>query len=77
VKVEMKYDPPGGKLGDTLAWLVGAPPEVEIREDLRRFKRIMETGEFSTTRGQPSGRGRDEFELTAPMVIDDRLAWGR
>jgi uncharacterized membrane protein len=78
VKVEMKYDPPGGKAGATLAWLLGDSPAAEVREDLRRFKRLLETGEIPTTRGQPSGRpwGRDEWQQTGPMVLDDRFAWG-
>jgi uncharacterized membrane protein len=76
VKVELKYDVPGGKAAVTLARLLGDAPEVEVREDLRRFKRILETGEVPTTRGQPSGRGRDEWDQTAPMVLDDRFAWG-
>jgi uncharacterized membrane protein len=76
VKVEMKYDPPGGKAGAALAWLLGDAPEVEVREDLRRFKRLLETGEIPTTEGQPSGRGRDEWQQTGPMVLDDRFAQG-
>jgi uncharacterized membrane protein len=27
----------------------------EVREDLRRFKELMETGEVATTDGQPHG----------------------
>jgi uncharacterized membrane protein len=76
VKVEIRYDPPGGKAGATVAWLLGADPEGEVREDLRRFKRLLETGEIPTTLGQPSGRGRDEWQQTGPRVLDDRLAWG-
>jgi uncharacterized membrane protein len=30
--------------------------QAELREDLRRFKRLAETGEIPTTREQPSGR---------------------
>jgi uncharacterized membrane protein len=28
---------------------------MQIQEDLRRFKRLVETGEFPTTQGQPRG----------------------
>ena len=31
-------------------------PEQQIREDLRRFKALIEAGELPTTEGQPSGR---------------------
>lgn len=44
VKVVLKYDPPGGRLGIALARLLGESPSTQIRDDLRRFKQIMETG---------------------------------
>jgi len=56
VKVLLRYDPPGGKLGAAFAKLFGEEPNQQIREDLRRFKRLMETGEIPTTEGQSSGR---------------------
>jgi uncharacterized membrane protein len=55
VRVRLQYDPPGGKLGSTIAWMFGQEPSQTIREDLRRFKRLMETGEIPTTEGQPRG----------------------
>jgi len=57
VRVSLKYDPPGGKLGSLVARLFGENPEQQIDEDLHRFKQLMETGETATTEGQPSGRG--------------------
>ena len=39
----------------TIAWLLGEDPSQTIREDLRRFKALMETGEVPTTKGQPRG----------------------
>lgn len=56
VKVELRYEPPAGKLGAALAWLTGEEPSVQVREDLRRFKQLMETGEIPTIEGQPAGR---------------------
>jgi uncharacterized membrane protein len=56
VRVELKYDPPAGKLGTAIARLIGKSPDAQIRADMRRFKRIMETGELPTTQGQPHGR---------------------
>ena len=56
VRVRMQYNPPGGKLGSAVAWLFGQEPSQTIREDLRRFKQLMETGELPTTKGQPRGR---------------------
>ncbi len=56
VRVRLQYDPPAGKAGSTIAWLLGHDPAAVIREDLRRFKQLMETGEVPTTKGQPRGR---------------------
>jgi len=56
VKVTLKYDPPGGKLGSWIAWLFGEEPNMQIAEDLRRFKALAE-GETPASR-QESMAGR-------------------
>jgi len=56
VRVEMRYRPPAGRVGATVARLLGEGPEWRIKDDLRRFKQIMEAGEIITTEGQPAGR---------------------
>jgi len=56
VTVHLQYNPPGGRLGAAVAKLFGEEPNQTIREDLRRFKQLMEAGEIPTTTGQPSGR---------------------
>ena len=56
VRVRLQYDPPEGKLGATVAWLLGQEPSQTIREDLRRFKQLMEAGEIPTIQGQPRGK---------------------
>ena len=55
VTVHLQYSPPGGKIGAAVARLLGRDAATEIREDLRRFKRMIETGEVATTKGQPRG----------------------
>ena len=55
VHVRMQYDPPAGKMGVAIAWLFGEDASHTIRDDLRRFKALMETGEVPTTKGQPRG----------------------
>ena len=69
VRVKMQYDPPAGKLGATVAWLVGDDPQRQIAEDLRRFKQLLEGGEVSTNeyRVTPSGqRMRDGVDSARP-----------
>jgi uncharacterized membrane protein len=55
VRLELKYDPPGGKAGATIAKLFGTNFEAETVEGLRRLKQLFETGEIATTAGQPHG----------------------
>jgi uncharacterized membrane protein len=55
VKVVLRYDPPGGVLGAAVAKLFGEEPSMQVREDLRRLKQILEAGELATTAGQPWG----------------------
>lgn len=58
VRVNLQYNPPAGKLGAAIAWVFGEEPSIQIREDLRRFKQLIETGEIPTTQGQPAGARR-------------------
>ena len=58
VRVHLQYNPPGGRLGAAVARLFGEEPNQTVREDLRRFKALMETGEIPTIDGQSSGRRR-------------------
>ena len=45
VRVTLDYSPPGGELGATVARLFGEEPAQQLREDLRRFKQVVELGE--------------------------------
>ena len=54
VRLRMQYDPPAGKVGAAIAWLLGHEPSQSVREGLRRFKQLMETGEIASN--APSGR---------------------
>lgn len=56
IHVSLTYRPPGGTLGAAVARLLGEDPGVQIGEDLRRLKRLLEVGAEPTTEGQPSAR---------------------
>jgi uncharacterized membrane protein len=47
VSATIVYDPPGGDLGKLIAKLFQKEPKVQARQDLRRFKQLLETGEVS------------------------------
>ncbi|HMV86669.1 MAG TPA: SRPBCC family protein [Blastocatellia bacterium] len=56
VKVQLQYRPPAGVIGAAVAKLFGEDPEWQVKDDLRRFKQLMETGDIITTEGQSAGR---------------------
>lgn len=47
LRVRLQYSPPGGKAGAAFAKLFGRDAATEIREDLRRFKQLVESGEIA------------------------------
>jgi len=55
VRVRLQYDPPAGKIGATVAWLLGHNPSRAIREDLQRFKQLIEAREVAVTEDQELG----------------------
>jgi len=49
VRVTLDYEPPAGKIGAMLSHFFSEEPDHQIREDLRKFKQLMETGEITTS----------------------------
>jgi uncharacterized membrane protein len=45
VRVQLRYEAPGGRLAATIAKLFGEEPAIQVASDLRRFKQVMELGE--------------------------------
>lgn len=64
VHATISYRPPAGELGKAAAKLFNGVFEQMIKEDIRRFKRLLETGEITTIEGQPAARKRD------PLIAD-------
>ena len=48
VKVSLQYNPPAGKVGRLVARTLGDDPSQAVRDDLDRFKELMETGTVTT-----------------------------
>jgi uncharacterized membrane protein len=55
VKVTLHYDVPGGAVGRAVARLLGEEPNQQVRDDLRRFKQIVETGDVVRSDALPDG----------------------
>ena len=49
VRVTLDYEPPAGRLGAMLSHFTAEEPDRQIREDLRKLKQLMETGEITTS----------------------------
>jgi uncharacterized membrane protein len=45
VRVRLQYSPPGGKVGDAVARLTGSDAATQIRQDLERFKELLESNQ--------------------------------
>jgi uncharacterized membrane protein len=53
VSVTVAYEPPGGALGKVFAKIFRREPKIQARQELRRFKQLMETGEIPTSAMTP------------------------
>ena len=55
VRAEVQYSNPLGATGRALVTALGKNPNFVVKEDLRRFKALLEAGEAPTTVGQTHG----------------------
>jgi uncharacterized membrane protein len=72
VRVVLEYEPPAGKLGVAVARLFGEEPGFQVREDLRRFKQLVEAGELPVSE-IPGQGGRASREFNARASNDERV----
>lgn len=61
VWISINYRPPTGDIGRIAAKIFNPAFEQLIKEDLRRFKQIMEAGELPTIEGQPAARKKESL----------------
>ena len=79
VRVELRYDPPGGKIAATIAKLFGEEPSLQLSGDLRRFKQVMEVGEVlrsdaTVARGPRPARPPELDELPEDSRVVEQQA---
>lgn len=73
VVAEVEYSPPGGAVGAVVAKLFGEEPTQQIKDDLRRLKQVLETGEVLVSDGSPDGtRTQRQFHQEDARPGDDR-----
>ncbi|HUS08528.1 MAG TPA: SRPBCC family protein [Bryobacteraceae bacterium] len=73
VKISLQYNPPAGSLGAAVARLFGEDPGRQIRDDLRRFKELMEKGNITT---KSSNKQRANFSAD-PTTGKTGKVWDR
>lgn len=72
----MRFRSPSAAFGTAAAKLLGKDPEFLMRQDLRRFKALIETGELPTIDGQSHGP-RTAMAAMARMASPDQPLVGR
>jgi uncharacterized membrane protein len=55
VRASLDYQLPGHFLGQAVGKMLSGTTQQQVREDLKRFKELIETGEIATTDGQSHG----------------------
>jgi uncharacterized membrane protein len=68
VEVVSLVEPPAGPLGEAVAKLFGKDPSFLMRQDLRRLKALIETGEIPTIEGQT--HGPRSLKIAAIRMLD-------
>jgi uncharacterized membrane protein len=75
VRVVLHYDVPGGRIGRAVAKLLGEEPGQQVRDDLRRFKQVLETGDVVRTDALPHGTdARHQFVQKSAQPVDEEKA---
>jgi uncharacterized membrane protein len=75
VSANIIYSPPAGRAGAAMAKLFGKHPGFLMRQDLRRFKALIEAGEIPTIEGQSHGP-RSRVAAAARVLDPDQSIRG-
>lgn len=55
IHIELPRMAPGGTLGEAVQKLLGAAPLAKVKDELRRFKALVETGVIARSEAVPEG----------------------
>jgi uncharacterized membrane protein len=75
IHVELPKGAPAGKLGEAMLKLLGAEPLARVKDDLRHFKQLAETGLIARSEGSPEGESlvRKLWQRPARPLAQDEL----
>jgi uncharacterized membrane protein len=72
VHVELSESSRAGKLGEMAMKLTGKEPLAKVKDDLRRFKQQVETGEITRSDGVPEGElAERKLKQRAAQPLDE------
>ena len=72
IHVDLEGSTSGGKLGEVVKKVTGAAPLAKVKDDLRRFKQQVETGEIPRSDGSPQGeRAERKFKQRPAQPLED------
>jgi uncharacterized membrane protein len=73
IHVDLDYEAPAGKVGEIVQKLVGSEPLARVKDDLRRFKQQVETGEIARSEATPVGESvGHKLKQRPAQPLDDR-----
>lgn len=73
ITVVVVYQPPAGSIGGAFAKILGKDPSFMMRQDLRRLKALIETGEIPTVEGQSHGPRSGVAAIARVINPDDPI----
>ncbi|HEY2497185.1 MAG TPA: SRPBCC family protein [Candidatus Angelobacter sp.] len=73
INVFVVYQPPAGSIGNAFAKMLGKDPNFMMRQDLRRLKALIETGEIPTIEGQTHGPRSGATAVARVLNPDDPI----
>jgi uncharacterized membrane protein len=66
IHVDLARATAGGKLGGAIKKLFGAAPLAKVKDDLRHFKQLVETGEIARSDASPEGERAERKRKQRP-----------
>jgi len=72
IHVDLEAKTSKAKLGEVVQKVTGAMPLAKVKDDLRRFKQQVETGEISRSDGVPEGESAErKFKQRPAQPLDE------
>jgi hypothetical protein len=72
IHVALRRAEPKGKLGEVVQKVVGSASMAKVKDELRRFKQLVETGEVARSEGAPEGeRAERKLKQRAAQPLEE------